>query len=75
MLRLLDCHIVSTEGNGGTGGGEWEVEGGEDTTTWQQKTGWEFKLSVKKSLSPTLGRVNCVWPWVPSQRNGLIDRY
>jgi hypothetical protein len=33
-----------------------EENGREDTTTWQQKTGWEFKLSVKKSLSPMLGR-------------------
>ena len=59
-----------------TGGGEWEAEGGEDITTWQQKTGWEFKLSVKKrSPTGTLGRklrVEVLWMWVPSQRNGSI---
>jgi len=65
---------MSTEGNSGT---EWEMEGGEDTTMWQQKTGWEFQLSVKKGWSPKLGHklhIVVVWMWVPSQENSSIDQ-
>ena len=49
--------MAATKGNGGTGRGEWVVEGGEDTAiddVAAKKAGWEFQLDKKSCKSKVL---------------------